>query len=323
MKKSKKKKKFKLFILLFLFSMSFFLSLRYLASSVSDEDFLRLLLASNSPYIESKGSSNFFSGMISLVSGINLSNPATILKGNYVYKDYANNSSDEEGSNKGNVIKDPYPDRNFKDPLVYIYNTHQLEEYAVSSAQPYNITPTVMMVSYILREKLNDRGIPSIVEERDVKAVLTKNKWSYAASYRVTRNFMQDAKQKNPTLQYFIDIHRDSVSKSISTAVINDKSFAKILFIVGLDHKEYKHNLAITTRLNEILETNYPGISRGIYKKSGTGVNGIYNQDISPNAILIEVGGEKNLIDEVFNTTEAIAKALSIYIGEKRWKIIF
>ena len=60
----------------------------------------------------------------------------------------------------------------------------------------------------------------------------------------------------------------------------------------------------------------YPGISRGIYKKEGPGVDGIYNQDISPNSILIEVGGYQNNIEEVFNTIEAISNILYIYIKD-------
>ena len=66
--------------------------------------------------------------------------------------------------------------------------------------------------------------------------------------------------------------------------------------------------------INNLCNKYYPGLSRGIYKKEGAGVNGIYNQDISPNSILIEVGGASNNIDEVLNTTEAISNILYYYI---------
>ena len=62
----------------------------------------------------------------------------------------------------------------------------------------------------------------------------------------------------------------------------------------------------------------YPGLSRGIYKKKGAGVNGVYNQDFSPKTILIEVGGQDNTIDEVFNTCEAISTILTEYIKEDK-----
>ena len=66
--------------------------------------------------------------------------------------------------------------------------------------------------------------------------------------------------------------------------------------------------------LNNLFNKYYKGLSRGIYKKEGPGVDGIYNQDISPNSILIEVGGVDNNIDEVLNTTEAISNILYYYI---------
>ena len=42
----------------------------------------------------------------------------------------------------------------------------------------------------------------------------------------------------------------------------------------------------------------------------------LYNQDISSNCILIEVGGIDNNIEEVSNTISAIADMLNTYIGE-------
>lgn len=125
---------------------------------------------------------------------------------------------------------------------------------------------------------------------------------------------LEDAKRNNPTLKYFIDLHRDSVNKNISTTTINNKSYAKILFIVGLENSNYQVNLDFTDKLNNMINENYPGLSRGIYKKKGKGVNGVYNQDFDPNTILIEIGAEENTIDEIYNTCEAISNILTDYI---------
>ena len=56
----------------------------------------------------------------------------------------------------------------------------------------------------------------------------------------------------------------------------------------------YEANLAYATMLSEQLNSIVPGISRGIIKKSGTGVNGVYNQDLATNVLLIEFGGIDN-----------------------------
>lgn len=284
--------------------------------NISNSEFVRLLLAEGNPNftVQKKEKKNFLDSFLSLFH-IDLANPFQMIKSNYSYQDYADNSSDEEEQPTGSeYVEDPYPEKEVTEPIVYLYNTHQLEEYKQENQESYNVTPNVMMLSYIVREKLNDKGIPTIVEENDVSAFLQANNWSYASSYKVTRLLMEDAKTKNPTLKYFIDLHRDSVSKSISTATINGKNYAKILFIIGLENLNYQENLTVTTTINNMLEEKYPGITRGIYKKEGKGVNGVYNQDFDKNTILFEVGGPENTIEEVLNTADAISTVLAEYI---------
>ena len=78
-------------------------------------------------------------------------------------------------------------------------------------------------------------------------------------------------------------------------------------------------NYEFLIRYNDItmpymINSKYNGLSRGIYKKEGKGVNGVYNQDFNKNTILIEVGGEENTIDEVSNTCSILADILEEYI---------
>ena len=206
-------------------------------------------------------------------------------------------------------IEDPYESK-VDDPIVYIYNTHQTEGYQKSNNASYNITPSVLMASYILRESLNDLGIPTIVETNDITEILRVHNWKYKYSYQASKILLEDAIEKNSNLTYFIDLHRDSLNYDITTATIDGKDYAKILFVIGKDHDGYEENLELAEKINEKLKKFNPAITRGISLKGGSGVNGIYNQDISPNAILIELGGQYNNITEVNNTLEILAKAI-------------
>ena len=127
--------------------------------------------------------------------------------------------------------------------------------------------------------------------------------------------FLEKSKKENPTLTYFIDLHRDSVNKKISTIEINGKQYAKTMFLLGLENEKYKLNESVITKMENYLNKNYPGLSRGIYRKQGKGVNGVYNQDFSSFCLLIEVGGEENNIEEVENTITVIAEMINKYIG--------
>lgn len=199
-------------------------------------------------------------------------------------------------------------------PLVYIYNTHQKEEYKSSYLNDYNINSTVLLASKILKEYLNNYGITAIVEESDLVAMRNDLGLKYGYSYKVSRTALETAYQKNPTLTYFIDLHRDSGSHEKTTLVSGNESFAKMLFVVGLDHQAFEGNLNLATNLCDRINALNNSLCRGALKKSGAGVNGIYNQDFNNNVMLVEVGGENNTIDEVNNSLKILASVLANYI---------
>ncbi len=203
-----------------------------------------------------------------------------------------------------------------KEPLVYIYNSHQTEEYTPSSFVEYSVMPTVQMNNYILEEKLEEANYNTIVEEKNIKQVLNEHGWNYAGSYNASRIFLEEAKKNYPTLKYFIDVHRDSLPKERTTVTIDNKNFASILFLIGLENPDYSENLAFTEKINEKINEKYPTLSKGIYKKEGEGVNGVYNQDFSPFTILVEMGGPENTIDEILNTSLAFSECLIEVIDE-------
>ena len=93
------------------------------------------------------------------------------------------------------------------------------------------------------------------------------------------------------------------------------------MFVLGLENENFKYNKEIITKINNYLNDNYKGLSRGIYEKSGQGVNGVYNQDFNKNVMLIEIGGINNDLTSVFNSTEIIAEALYYCLGDKNEEV--
>ncbi len=202
-------------------------------------------------------------------------------------------------------------------PIIYLYNTHQDEKYQSSYLNAYNIKSGVLLASKILKEYLSNEGINAIVEERSITKELHNLNLSYGGSYKVSRMFMESAYKDNNSLKYFIDLHRDSSKYSKTTTEIDGKKYARLLFVIGLDNKNYEENLNMVLELKEKIIKYNESLFRGIMKKQGKGVNGIYNQDFNKNVILIEVGGQYNNIDEVNNTLKVLAKILGDYVKEK------
>ena len=173
------------------------------------------------------------------------------------------------------------------------------------------------MASYILHEELKKIGINSTVEKNSITNYLSEKGLGYDHSYEASRYFMEQAILENPNLNFFIDLHRDAVKRDSSTCEINGKSYARYMFVVGLEHENYKYNLELANRLNDKTNNVEACLSRGVITKQGYGVNGIYNQDFNKNTILIELGGYENTIDEVMNTIEILSKIIKDEIDGK------
>ena len=180
--------------------------------------------------------------------------------------------------NKQEIVIKPVIKEEIK-PIIYLYNTHQTEEYETTTVLDYSIKPTVMISNYILEEIFNENDLGVYVEETSIKEILNNNNWNYTYSYLASRKLLEQRKNEIPSLKYFIDLHRDSLTKDKTTVIINNK-------------------------LNE----KYPTLSKGIYQKGGVGVNGIYNQDFSNYTILLEVGGYQNTPVEVLNSLIAFSE---------------
>ena len=194
-----------------------------------------------------------------------------------------------------------------KQPVIYIYNTHQTEEY--KTIENYNLTPTVLTASYILKDYLKEYNIESIVEESDLKNDLNNFGYTYKDAYKVSRNWLE--KLNNSNMLLYIDLHRDSIKYNLSNVTIDGIDYAKIMFVVGTNYDYYPNMQVSNNLINEIEKIN-KSISRGIFTR-----NSIYNQDFNDNCVLIEVGGPESSYESITNSLEVLARAINNYIGDK------
>lgn len=294
-----KNKKLKRYFLFFMFIFGIYLSYKYLESKsieLKDKEFVNLLIDNSFKYNET----DFIEKIANKT--YELSNPVKLLSKEY--NKYLDVNESEP------VIKEETP------PKIYLYNTHQTEEYQSNELLEFTIKPTVMINNYILEDIFNRNNYPTIVEERSIKEILNNNNWKYASSYKASRILLEDTYKNNTTLEYFIDIHRDSLKHDRTYINIEGKDYAKILFIIGTENTNYLKNQTLTEKINNKLNEYYPGLSKGILKKGGEGVNGIYNQDFNENVILIEIGGYESTTTEVLNSSLAFAKCFMEAINE-------
>ncbi len=183
---------------------------------------------------------------------------------------------------------------------IYIYNTHQSEKYATNS---------VKEGSQYLMQLLQQKGYSVEYETTDFELYKTNNNIDYSYSYTVSKKYLNIALSNHGSYDLVIDFHRDSIDKSLSTLITNNKSYAKLMFVVGKGSENYE---AVNTRcetLSDMLNNKVDGLCRGVYLKKND-----YNQGVTDNMLLIEVGANENTYEEVQNSLQILAVVIDEYL---------
>ena len=207
-----------------------------------------------------------------------------------------------------------------KDPAVIIYHTHATESFlpTLQSVMAADVRPhraeqafstdpryTVMRVGEELASQLYGKHGISVVQSREFPDAGGRGA-SYSRSAPIVRGLLA----KYPSAKVVIDLHRDAAPRSSTTATVKGKRVARIMFVVGSDHvfphPHWRENYALAVKLNQIIEDKFPGLSRGIMVKDYQ-----YNQQLSTDMLLIEVGGAENTLAEELATADLLAEAIT------------
>ncbi|WP_249030274.1 stage II sporulation protein P [Tannockella kyphosi] len=185
---------------------------------------------------------------------------------------------------------------------IYIYNTHQGEEYEGFD---------VMLGADLLQSNLQALGYQCNREQTSIEDYLYLNSMDYSQCYTVSQMYLEEELEEYGEYDLIIDFHRDAISKELSTITYENKDYAKIMFVVGKSSGNYELVSEISQLLSDYAEDLVPDISRGIMEKESD-----YNQGVSENIVLIEVGAYQNTKEEVENTIEVLTQVINRYMEE-------
>lgn len=212
------------------------------------------------------------------------------------------------------VVSDVTPPKKPFDVLFVFTHSHETYKPFVENEKGmvavYDDQTNLFSMSKMMEDYFRLNGLNPKTLDVDVMAVMKQKGMKFHQAYKAVRPYIaEEIKQKEYDL--ILDIHRDSTPAEKTTAVHNGVSYAKVVFVIGAENPNYQHNKAYAQTLNETLNSIVPNISRGIIEKKGTGVDGVYNQDLAKQLILIEIGGIDNTEDEVYRTMAVLAQAVS------------
>lgn len=234
--------------------------------------------------------------LLKVEEGVTLSNP-NVKKVEETSGEYVDNSNVTSNEQADTVVPQVTSDKK-----VYIYNTHQQEGYQNDK--------TVVDASVELSNLLQKAGIQVVYETNDFPAWLRNNGLDYNSSYRASYFYMNEALVNYGGFDLIIDFHRDSVPRESSYVTIGDKSYAKMMFVIG----GLSTNVDSVTALSNDLTAKINAVLEGVVKTPMTR-EAYYNQQVYPNTVLIEVGSDNNTYEEVKNSTNLLAQAIIQYLG--------
>ncbi|WP_139904054.1 stage II sporulation protein P [Clostridium thermarum] len=219
------------------------------------------------------------------------------------------------GDSSGNVVsvQDPTLKQELKPekPQVLIYHSHTEEAFGINGANNKDPQKNVVAVGEALKNELENTYGISVIHDTTVHC------YPYNGSYQNSRKTVENYLKQYGDFDLIIDMHRDSVySKANVTTRINGEDVSKIMFVLTKKNPHYSKNAEVTDKLMSICDNLFPGFTRAVcYYNFGTLY---FNQDLSNNAILIEVGAHTNTHEEAINSSKYMGRMIAEYLKDKK-----
>ena len=201
-------------------------------------------------------------------------------------------------------------------PQILIYHSHSCETYSDSPEGNYHSEDkehSVMSVGCLLTNHLSDLGW-GVVHSTTYHDSPTYNN-SYIRSAETIKSVMD----KYDSVKVTIDLHRDGLNISNQrikedvhnkyTTTINGQRVAKFFFVVGARNSNLAEVKSLADGITAYANKKYPDLIMPVVIKP----YGRFNQSMSQNALLVEVGSNGTTTEEAQASAKYLAEVLDGY----------
>lgn len=213
------------------------------------------------------------------------------------------------------LLSQPLPLAITDEPLILIVHTHATESYTgdYDGAEDYHTADTdcnVVRVGQAIADRLNAAGIVTLHDK-------TLNDLpGYDSAYERTAQVISRYLEEYPSIRMVIDVHRDAVTATdgtelAMTAELDGAPAAQLLFVMGtdaggLEHPNWRDNLAFALQMQALCTARAPGLFRELSLRAAR-----YNEHLTPCSVLLEVGSAGNTLDEALRSADFFARQLT------------
>lgn len=211
-------------------------------------------------------------------------------------------------------------------PQILIYHTHSQEAFVDS--RPGKAADTVVGVGSHLAELLTDKYGYNVIHDKSkydmMEGYLERN-----LAYDHANEGISKILEENPTIEVIIDLHRDGVSEDLPKgagkrlAKVDGKYAAQVMLFNGLCRRSkgqiitlknpyIQDNLAFSLQLQLKGREMYPGLMFKNYLHAYR-----YNQNFRKKSLLVEIGTNRNTVEEAMNAMDYFSDVLNEILQEE------
>lgn len=200
-------------------------------------------------------------------------------------------------------------------PQILLVHTHGSEAYTPDGTDVY--TPSdnnsrtldenynVVRVGDEMAEVFTEMGF-TVLHDRTLYDYPEYN-GAYSRSGAAIQSYLEEY----PSIRLVLDIHRDALVDSDGTVykavtTVDGEKTAQVMLVLGSgsSHPNWQANLSLALRVQKSLDTLYPTLARPITLRGS-----VYNQNLSPGSLLVEVGTHGNTLQEALRAARCFARA--------------
>ena len=204
---------------------------------------------------------------------------------------------------------------------VLLYHTHTWEAYEMTEETAYTPTETwrtkderhnMVRIGQELKKCLEQLGFEVVHDQTAFEPP------TLSSAYSRSLEMLEARLAAGETYDYILDVHRDAYSgtyNGANHARQDGKEIAYVMMLVGKgtgatnsgfdERPDWPKNLDLAQRITQGMNAQVDGVAREVKVKTGR-----FNQHVSTGALLVEVGNNRNTLEQALAACPVIAKAL-------------
>lgn len=207
-------------------------------------------------------------------------------------------------------------------PEILIYHSHGTESYTPTAgfeyveSDPFRTTDegrNILVVGAAMAEVFRQAGY-SVIHDTNFHDYPDYNS-SYSNSSKTLSTYLQ----QYPSIKLIFDVHRDALADSNGTpyqlvSQQNGTDVAQVMLVVGsngdgYEHPNWRENFALALSIQEGL-LEYGDLARPLTLRSSR-----FNQHLSTGALLLEIGGHGNTLEQAIDGGVLFAESVVKTLG--------